>query len=646
MSPEPESDNPAPERSGTRSCYACRRKKIRCDRNDPCSACVRSAKTCVYPPIGPRVRRTKKTIMADMAGRLASLEKTLARVTGERQVTAIPDIFVFDNVESAEEGSERSNDDVLLQRGSSSQYFNEILLSRMIGEEKNLESALTEPTPLRLGTSPSPFSAMGILSSPSLSQHPSIFHPDKPIAAELWNTYVSNVENCLGLRILHIPTDEVKVYSAIHNPTRAPFDDLAFCFAIYFASTISLEEPDAPSMLILDKPRQLQLFKFGLEQALAQGDFLDQPTLTGLRALAIYLSALRVHNRGKGIWILNGLAIRIAQSLGLHRDGERLGLPPFESELRRRLWWHLITRDSRSGEDYGLENSTGMQPQSDVKLPLNIDDEDLSPDMKQLPLEKRGWTIMTFSLVYIDLAKAIQKFATAVSSPSPSEETRRKIIEEARSKVMKRVDECGLVSSGLPQYRLTVHCAHFLLRKLDFFTRQQWLALQHPGSREALATDDDLLEALDILEPRVFGDEPLLEQYGWARKAYPQYHVTMYILWHLCTRPNGPHVDRAWRAVEAVFTTELADEFADRVGSKPAVLAVLKSKAEALRKQSAANLGNGSLEESQESQGVPVGALDGLSFEDSTLDNGADEWLPWTSMMQGISEEEAFPWFW
>lgn len=134
MSPEPESDNPAPERSGTRSCYACRRKKIRCDRNDPCSACVRSAKTCVFPPIGPRVRRTKKTIMADMAGRLASLEKTLARVTAERQATTIPDIFVFDNSESTEDGSERSNDDVLLQRGSSSQYFNEILLSRMIGE--------------------------------------------------------------------------------------------------------------------------------------------------------------------------------------------------------------------------------------------------------------------------------------------------------------------------------------------------------------------------------------------------------------------------------------------------------------------------------------------------------------------------------
>ncbi|KAJ4186737.1 hypothetical protein NW755_007469 [Fusarium falciforme] len=409
---------------------------------------------------------------------------------------------------------------------------------------------------------------------------------------------------------------------------------------------MSLEEPDAPSMLILDKPRQLQLFKFGLEQALAQGDFLDQPTLTGLRALAIYLSALRVHNRGKGIWILNGLAIRIAQSLGLHRDGERLGLPPFESELRRRLWWHLITRDSRSGEDYGLENSTGMQPQSDVKLPLNINDEDLSPDMKELPPEKRGWTAMTFSLVYIELAKAIQKLATAVSSPSPSEETRRKIIEEARSKVMKRVDECGSVSSGLPQYRLTVHCARFLLRKLDFFTRQQWLALQHPGSREALATEDDLLEALEILEPRMFGDEPLLGQYGWARKAYPQYHVTMYILWHLCTRPNGPHVDRAWRAVEGVFSTELADEFADRVGSKPAVLAALKSKAEALRKQSATKPSNGPLEEPGESQGVPVGALDGLNFEDSVLDNGGDEWLPWTSMMQGISEEEAFPWFW
>ncbi|KAM0431378.1 hypothetical protein ACHAPT_005355 [Fusarium lateritium] len=485
---------------------------------------------------------------------------------------------------------------------------------------------------------------MGILSSPSLSQHPSIFHPDKPIAVELWNRYIDNVEGCLGLRILHIPTDEIKVYSAIQNPTRAAFDDLALCFAIYFAATVSLEEPQIQSMLLLDKPRQLQLFKFGLEQSFAQGDFLDRPTMTGLRAFAIYLSALRVHNRGKGIWILNGLAIRVAQSLGLHRDGEKLGLPPFESELRRRLWWHLVTRDSRSGEDYGLENSTGMQPQSDVKLPLNIDDEDILPDMKTPPVEKRGWTIMTFSLVYIDLAKAIQKLANAVTSSSPSEETRRKIIEEARSHIMKRVDDCGLVLSSSPHYHLTVSCAHFLLRKLDFFTKQQWLAIQHRGSREALATDEDLLEALEVLEPRVFMNQPLLKQYSWMRKAYPQYHITMYILWHLCAKPEGPHVDRAWRAVESVFSRELASEFSDGAGSKSAVLAALKSKAESLRKRSQPGPEDGLVDEHQ---GAPVGALDELSFEDPWFDNGGSEWLPWTSVMQGISsEEETFPWFW
>ncbi len=46
--------------------------------------------------------------------------------------------------------------------------------------------------------------------------------------------------------------------------------------------------------------------------------------------------------------------------------GKRLGLSPFQSEIRRRLWWHIISRDSRSGEEYGLELANSRLLDSDV----------------------------------------------------------------------------------------------------------------------------------------------------------------------------------------------------------------------------------------------------------------------------------------
>ena len=217
---------------------------------------------------------------------------------------------------------------------------------------------------------------------------------------------------------------------------------------------------------------------------------------------------------------------------------------------------------------------------SDVNLPLNVDDADLFPGMKELPAAKAGWTPMTFSLVNIELVKSMQRLAVLALSSSPSspprEAVRAQIINETRAQIDQRLERCNSV---IPQHRLTLFCSAFLLRKLDFITRQQWLSLQHPGPREDFATEEDLVEALEILEPRLVSEDDLLKQYAWARKAYPQYHVAMYVLWHLCVKPEGPSVDRAWRAMESLFSHEQWDEFTTGYGSKSAVLAALRAKA-------------------------------------------------------------------
>jgi hypothetical protein len=79
-----------------------------------------------------------------------------------------------------------------------------------------------------------------------------------------------------------------------------------------------------------------------------------------------------------------GVAIRIAQRLGIHDENANSKHDALEAELRRRLWWSLVLFDSRISEftDFRLGL---LLPTWDCKLPLNANDLDLRPGMRTLP---------------------------------------------------------------------------------------------------------------------------------------------------------------------------------------------------------------------------------------------------------------------
>lgn len=140
MDPEPASPSQSkPSRAIARSCHSCNQKKIRCDKKDPCSACTRARRPCVFPPQGPRIRRTKKTIMADMSSRLSDLEKTLSRARDQPKSPPVGDATRLATAPPTTKSSsyrspvmDTSREDVLVQSGSSSHYFNEVLVARAI----------------------------------------------------------------------------------------------------------------------------------------------------------------------------------------------------------------------------------------------------------------------------------------------------------------------------------------------------------------------------------------------------------------------------------------------------------------------------------------------------------------------------------
>jgi hypothetical protein len=96
------------------------------------------------------------------------------------------------------------------------------------------------------------------------------------------------------------------------------------------------------------------------------------------------------------------------------------------------------------------------------------------------------------------------------------------------------------------------------------------------------ATDEDLAEALDVLELALqIGSDEMLKPYSWLWRMNPDYHVVMYLLWHLCVQPDGPNVARAWKAVDRWFSEN--QDIGEGLGNKGAVVTALRRKAELMR---------------------------------------------------------------
>lgn len=64
-------------------------------------------------------------------------------------------------------------------------------------------------------------------------------------------------------------------------------------------------------------------------------------TLAHVQALMLYCRYLYIAGERDSSWNIAGLAIRVAVSIGMHRNGNNTGCNPLERELRRRVWWNL-----------------------------------------------------------------------------------------------------------------------------------------------------------------------------------------------------------------------------------------------------------------------------------------------------------------
>ena len=275
------------------------------------------------------------------------------------------------------------------------------------------------------------------------------------------------------------------------------------------------------------------------------------------------------------VFCLIGIAVRMAQRMGLHRDPGESGLPPFEIEQRRRIWWTIVGYDRRIGEMTG-STVTALSSGGDCKIPLNVNDSDLHIEGKEMPAPHTGPTEMLFALARIEIAMAVASNSNRDSFKMNNPD---KASPSSQGSGTKTPATCIRIA-GLdsPSYTLDGFCAHvegtYLTQcdpkiPLHFFTltmtRQHlckmrvisFLVRMHNSEAmplKEIERDSLFLQATQMIEyDNVVQSSESLRPFKWYSMHHFPFPAYMFLVQELRIRSSGAMVERAWEAITANY---------------------------------------------------------------------------------------------
>ncbi|KAK1236247.1 hypothetical protein PQX77_000509 [Marasmius sp. AFHP31] len=147
--------------------------------------------------------------------------------------------------------------------------------------------------------------------------------------------------------------------------------DLALLFIIFcYGALTDMTMPAAPDNALAEHYYDLTKVALSLEGVL------DRPpsvaTVQTLSLMGIYEGLRSRENSIENTWALMGMATKLAQSIGLHRDCARWKLSPAEVQKRRALFWELFITDCWQSLATG-RLATFSLPFVDCELPADPD---------------------------------------------------------------------------------------------------------------------------------------------------------------------------------------------------------------------------------------------------------------------------------
>jgi transcriptional regulatory protein GAL4 len=101
----------------------------------------------------------------------------------------------------------------------------------------------------------------------------------------------------------------------------------------------------------------------------------ESASLSLVQALLLLSNYVQKRNKPNTGWNYLGLAVRMALSLGLHREFPEWSISMLQREMRRRVWWGLFIFDSGASMTFGRTILLPESDMMDVRPVLNVPDE-------------------------------------------------------------------------------------------------------------------------------------------------------------------------------------------------------------------------------------------------------------------------------
>ncbi|KAE8146583.1 fungal-specific transcription factor domain-containing protein [Aspergillus avenaceus] len=527
IAPAPNSTSPASNRPPSKTmpynCQSCVRRKVKCDRIKPsCSACRSRGLECVYQAPAPP-RKRKRPSSEDIHDRLARYERLLQE-NGLLSSPENPSSSPFEPPKSKCVDSRASRGTpltgkLLSEKGKSRYIDSRVWLDATevgIHELSVTEEGQDPPGNCNTPTE-DPLSAALLGTRHNLSK----YHPSHEDALKLWAIYVENVEPIC--KVLHVPTATGVVSAVSQQPTTASKTDECLVFAIYHFAVYSMSDEDCQRTFTQPRTTLLSRYQAAVRHALVNASWLKTAQLPVLQAYVLFLTAIRNQTDPHSFWIWTGVAVRLAQRMGLHRDVECLGLSPFDVEMRRRLFWQLGPLDGYAGQMSGTGIS--ISPDNwDTQPPRNLNDNQLYPGMTAYPEEQKGASEMIFFLAKTELSRLYNRTGVKLVETGTTMQPKDILILERLVDEVENVIECKYLRYCdiiNPLHFLTLGVVRYALNMVRLRTRSSPLMKQ-------IIDDEQRMELCTVAQSILDTDcalfaNPNLKQFHW--------HVKTFFLW-------------------------------------------------------------------------------------------------------------------
>ncbi|KAG0703549.1 fungal-specific transcription factor domain-containing protein [Suillus ampliporus] len=416
---------------GAMSCAECRRLKLKCDKTVPCSSCKRRGCSAICPNGSLTTGQGTRFKIAQMSDRIRQLEDALAilQTSPSEQhpllhrdlldVKSIIDLHAAVDEETAGKSKHEVDDDSQYIESFGTLAIRDDGAATFYGPSAGSESLLIGESAVPPTTNFSPGDRLQYNERlPSSIRHLSKSFPLAPVfndevdlnyliqnylppwhrARHLSELYLQQAPWFFGavtkrqlmeenLPLWYAEAADLNYPGSVAPPVTSENEandalskgphELALMFVIFcFGALTDHRLPPAPDNEEADMYFKLTRAALNLEPVL------DRPpsvaTIQTLALLAIYQGLCSGENSIESTWGIFGLATKLAQSIGLHRDCARWQLPTQEVQKRRALFWELFITDGWQSLATG-RLATFYMPFIDCELPNDPDstvDED------------------------------------------------------------------------------------------------------------------------------------------------------------------------------------------------------------------------------------------------------------------------------